>query len=76
MVVGDDQPVGGANSLLSEPLFLTGRCPFWPPILPDAEKFHRLNLDEVVAGYALGFNFTTVLREIVIPAGRPGLMQS
>ena len=40
-----------------------------------AEKFHRLNLDEVVAGYALGFNFTTVMREIVIPAGRPGLMQ-
>ncbi|MBA2132886.1 hypothetical protein [Capillibacterium thermochitinicola] len=40
-----------------------------------AEKFHRLNLDEVVAGYALGFDFTTVMREIVIPAGRPGLMQ-
>jgi microcompartment protein CcmL/EutN len=40
-----------------------------------AEKFHRLNLDEVIAGYALGFNFTTVMREIVIPAGRPGLMQ-
>lgn len=40
-----------------------------------AEKFHRLNLEEVVAGYALGFSFTTVMREIVIPAGRPGLMQ-
>lgn len=40
-----------------------------------AEKFHRLNLDEVIAGYALGFNFTTVMREIVLPAGRPGLMQ-
>jgi hypothetical protein len=40
-----------------------------------AEKFHRLNLDEVVAGYALGFDFTTVMREIVVPAGRPGLMQ-
>src|SRR5690606_28224376 len=38
MVVGDDQPVGGANSLLSEPLFLTGRCPFWPPILPDGRE--------------------------------------
>ncbi|HBL35615.1 MAG TPA: hypothetical protein DDZ55_02275 [Firmicutes bacterium] len=40
-----------------------------------AEKFHRLNLEEVVAGYALGFDFTTVMREIVVPAGRPGLMQ-
>ncbi|HBG15827.1 MAG TPA: amino acid ABC transporter permease, partial [Firmicutes bacterium] len=30
---------------------------------------------EVVAGYALGFSFTTVMREIIIPAGRPGIMQ-
>ncbi|NLW56257.1 MAG: hypothetical protein GX050_06535 [Firmicutes bacterium] len=40
-----------------------------------AEKFHQLKMDEVTAGYALGLSFTTVMREIVIPAGRPGLMQ-
>jgi len=40
-----------------------------------AEKFHQLKMDEVTAGFALGFSFTTVMREIVIPAGRPGLMQ-
>ncbi len=39
------------------------------------EKFHQLNMDEVMAGYAMGFSFTTVMREILIPAGRPGLMQ-
>ncbi len=40
-----------------------------------AERFHHLNMEEVVAGYALGFSFTTVMREIIIPAGRPGIMQ-
>ena len=40
-----------------------------------AEKFHRLNLEEIIAGCALGLSFTAIMREIVIPAGRPGLLQ-
>ncbi len=40
-----------------------------------AEKFHRLNLAEITAGCSLGLSFTAVMREIVIPAGRPGLLQ-
>ena len=40
-----------------------------------AEKFHRLNLEEITAGCSLGLSFTSIMREIVIPAGRPGLLQ-
>lgn len=40
-----------------------------------ANRFHQLNLDEVIAGTSLGLSFTVIMREIVIPAGRPGLLQ-
>jgi hypothetical protein len=40
-----------------------------------AERFHRLNLEEITAGCSLGLSFTAIMREIVIPAGRPGLLQ-
>ena len=40
-----------------------------------AEKFHRLNLEEITAGCSLGLSFTAIMREIVIPSGRPGLLQ-
>lgn len=40
-----------------------------------AEKFYRLNLAEITAGCSLGLSFTAVMREIVVPAGRPSLLQ-
>ena len=40
-----------------------------------AEKFYRLNLEEITAGCSLGLSFTAVMREIVVPAGRPSLLQ-
>lgn len=43
--------------------------------LVTANRFHQLNLDEVIAGTSLGLSFTVIMREIVIPAGRPGLLQ-
>jgi hypothetical protein len=40
-----------------------------------AERINPINGDEVLAGESLGLSFTMIMREIVIPAGRPGLMQ-
>lgn len=39
-----------------------------------AEKFSPLNKDELLAAESLGLDFTAVMREIVIPAARPGLL--
>lgn len=41
----------------------------------NTEKISPIATDEVVAGEALGLSFDEVMREIVIPSGRPGLMQ-
>lgn len=40
-----------------------------------AEKINPINKDEVMAGLSLGLPFKTIMREIVIPAGRPGMLQ-
>ncbi|TCL63749.1 hypothetical protein EDC14_102034 [Hydrogenispora ethanolica] len=40
-----------------------------------AEKINPVSKDEVMAGLSLGLPFKTIMREIVIPAGRPGLLQ-
>jgi hypothetical protein len=40
-----------------------------------AEKINPVNQEEVMAGLSLGLPFQTIMREIVIPAGRPGLLQ-
>lgn len=40
-----------------------------------AEKISPVAADEVMAGEALGLSFDEVMREIVIPAARPGLLQ-
>lgn len=39
-----------------------------------SEKFNAVNGEEIMAGEALGLSFDVVMREIVIPAGRPGLL--
>ncbi len=66
---GADIPVvgvwGAAGLGLLTGCFFTATC----------EKFNPVNEDEIVAGEALGQPFETIMREIVIPAGRPGLMQ-
>lgn len=41
----------------------------------NTEKISPVSTEEVVAGEALGLSFDEVMREIVIPSGRPGLMQ-
>lgn len=41
----------------------------------NAEKISPVAVDEVTAGEALGLSFDEVMREIVIPNGRPGLLQ-
>jgi hypothetical protein len=40
-----------------------------------AEKVNPVNQEEFMAGLSLGLPFRTIMREIVIPAGRPGLLQ-
>ena len=40
----------------------------------NTEKISPVATDEVTAGEALGLSFDEIMREIVIPAGRPGLM--
>jgi hypothetical protein len=44
-------------------------------ILMIAEKINPICKDEVLAGLSLGLPFKTIMREIVIPAGRPGMLQ-
>ena len=41
----------------------------------NTEKISPVAVDEVTAGEALGLSFDEVMREIVIPNGRPGLLQ-
>ncbi|MEN6412082.1 MAG: hypothetical protein ABFC84_04855 [Veillonellales bacterium] len=40
-----------------------------------AEKISPLSAEEVMAGESLGLSFDEIMREIVIPAARPGLLQ-
>ncbi len=40
-----------------------------------ADRLYQLDKEEVMAGQSLGLTFTQLMREIVIPAGRPGLLQ-
>lgn len=40
-----------------------------------AVKINPISKDEVMAGLSLGLQFKTIMREIVIPAGRPGMLQ-
>lgn len=44
-------------------------------ILVIAERINPINQEEVLAGLSLGLPFKTIMREIVIPAGRPGILQ-
>ena len=44
-------------------------------IAGNAEKISPVEPDEVTAGEALGLSFDEVMREIVIPSSRPGLLQ-
>lgn len=44
-------------------------------IANNAEKISPLATDEVIAGEALGMSFDEIMREIVIPNSRPGLLQ-
>lgn len=39
-----------------------------------AHRINPIDKNEYMAGEALGFNFTEILREIVIPAGKPGVL--
>ncbi len=39
------------------------------------EKISPISVEEVTAGEALGLSFDEIMREIVIPSARPGLMQ-
>lgn len=41
----------------------------------NAEKISPLAIDEVTAGEALGLSYDEIMREIVVPNGRPGLLQ-
>ena len=40
-----------------------------------AERINPINKDEVLAGLSLGMSFKSIMREIVVPGGRPGMMQ-
>lgn len=44
-------------------------------IANNAEKINPVATDEISAGEALGLSFDEIMREIVIPNGRPGLLQ-
>lgn len=40
-----------------------------------ADRVYQLDMDEMMAGQSLGLTFPVLMREIVLPAGRPGLLQ-
>ncbi len=40
-----------------------------------AVKINPISKDEVMAGLSMGLQFKTIMREVVIPAGRPGVLQ-
>ena len=40
-----------------------------------ADRIYQLDMDEIMAGQSLGLSFSMLMREIVIPSGRPGLLQ-
>jgi hypothetical protein len=40
-----------------------------------ADRIYQLDIDEIMAGQSLGLSLTSIMREIVIPSGRPGLLQ-
>jgi hypothetical protein len=40
-----------------------------------AEKINPVSVDEIMAGQSLGLSIDEIMREIVIPSGRPGLLQ-
>lgn len=40
-----------------------------------ADRIYQLDVDEIMAGQSLGLSLTAIMREIVIPSGRPGLLQ-
>ena len=40
-----------------------------------AEKISPISGEEIMAGEALGMSFDEIMREIVIPSARPGLLQ-
>lgn len=40
-----------------------------------AEKINPVNKEEIMAGLSMGLPFVLIMREIVIPDGRPGLLQ-
>ncbi len=80
----------GIGALLLTTMFLLsgGGIPYVPwigvPLLGallglfianNAEKINPIETDEVSAGEALGLSFDEIMREIVIPNGRPGLQQ-
>lgn len=80
----------GIGALLLTTMFLLsgGGIPYVPwigvPLLGallglfianNAEKINPVETDEVSAGEALGLSFDEIMREIVIPNGRPGLLQ-
>lgn len=77
----------GAVLLTTMFIFSGGGIPYLPwigvPVLGallglivanNTEKISPIASDEVVAGEALGLSFDEIMREIVIPSGRPGLM--
>ena len=80
--------LAGAILLTAMFVFAGGGIPYLPwlgvPVLGallglivanNTEKLSPIATDEVTAGEALGLSFDEVMREIVIPSGRPGLMQ-
>ena len=56
LVMGDGPTVRGEYSLLSEPLLLLVGAFVGMLFYRMAEKFHQLKMDEVTAGFALGFS--------------------
>ena len=39
-----------------------------------SEKFSPIDISEMMAGQALGLSYVQIMREIIIPSGRPGIM--
>lgn len=78
----------GAGMLFAMSLLTGAQLPLLPPggviflgailglfMAPLAERLSPIATDEVVAGEAMGMDSSEILRQIVIPAGRPGVMQ-
>ncbi|WP_027339496.1 hypothetical protein [Halonatronum saccharophilum] len=81
--------VGVGATILGTSFYLTGaQIPYFPVygsfllggligliVTNKAETLNKVSKEEFIAGESFGFSYSQIMREIVIPAGKPGLLK-